>query len=308
MDLQWIDDLIAIDEAGSLSRAAEHRNITQPAFSRRVRALEEWLGAPALDRSHRPARLTPAIKSQIGEFRRIASGVRRMREEVNFQAGRHSRVVVVAQHSLSISLLPTVAAALSRLHPDVSLRVRSANRSDSLALMLTGQASIFFYHDADSHPLAIGDDAMEKHTLGHDTFVPVGNAAILQELTMDGWGSRPLPVIGYPIEVFFGQLFHEAVRPAMAQGTVVNLKIESALVPSVLAMAIAGLGAAWVPRQAAIKALSDRALFDLSDWLPSVDLRIIAARVPSSMSTTQVVWESFPAIRSTLEAAAAIAA
>ena len=40
MDAAWLEDFLALVDLGHFSRAAEQRCITQPAFSRRVRALE----------------------------------------------------------------------------------------------------------------------------------------------------------------------------------------------------------------------------------------------------------------------------
>jgi DNA-binding transcriptional LysR family regulator len=44
MELKWLEDLLALLEEGSISRAAARRHVTQPAYSRRVRQLEQWLG------------------------------------------------------------------------------------------------------------------------------------------------------------------------------------------------------------------------------------------------------------------------
>ena len=46
MDLNWLEDFLALAEHRNFSRAAEARNVTQPAFSRRIRAMEEWVGTP----------------------------------------------------------------------------------------------------------------------------------------------------------------------------------------------------------------------------------------------------------------------
>lgn len=58
MHLSWLDDFLALSATGNFSRAAEDRHVTQPAFGRRVRALEEWLGTELFDRSSQPVRLT----------------------------------------------------------------------------------------------------------------------------------------------------------------------------------------------------------------------------------------------------------
>lgn len=68
MNLSWIDDFMALASTGNFSRAADERHMTQPAFSRRIRALEKWLGADLFDRSSQPARVT-----EVGEwFRTVA--------------------------------------------------------------------------------------------------------------------------------------------------------------------------------------------------------------------------------------------
>jgi len=50
MDIMWLEDFIKLADEGNFSRAAEARNLTQPAFSRRIRALEDWVGATLVDR------------------------------------------------------------------------------------------------------------------------------------------------------------------------------------------------------------------------------------------------------------------
>ncbi|MEM8665677.1 MAG: LysR family transcriptional regulator, partial [Pseudomonadota bacterium] len=44
MRLEWLDDILAIADLGSLKAAAERRHLSQPAFSRRLKLIEESLG------------------------------------------------------------------------------------------------------------------------------------------------------------------------------------------------------------------------------------------------------------------------
>ena len=44
VETDWLHDFLVFAELESFSRAAEHRGIKQPAFSRRIRALEAWIG------------------------------------------------------------------------------------------------------------------------------------------------------------------------------------------------------------------------------------------------------------------------
>ena len=60
MDTKWLEDFVSLAETRSFSRSAQSRHVTQPAFSRRIQALEAWAGADLVDRSIYPTRLTAA--------------------------------------------------------------------------------------------------------------------------------------------------------------------------------------------------------------------------------------------------------
>ena len=73
METKWLEDFLSLAETRSFSRAAADRHITQSAFSRRIMALEGWLGAELIDRSVHPSTLTSAGWL----FRRIAADLLR---------------------------------------------------------------------------------------------------------------------------------------------------------------------------------------------------------------------------------------
>jgi DNA-binding transcriptional LysR family regulator len=62
MDTKWLEDFISLAETRSFSRSAQLRHVTQPAFSRRIQALEAWAGIDLVDRSSYPTRLTPRAR------------------------------------------------------------------------------------------------------------------------------------------------------------------------------------------------------------------------------------------------------
>ena len=62
MEIKWIQDFLVLAKTGSFSRSAEERSVTQSALSRRIRALEAWIGVELIDRSTYPTRLTAAGK------------------------------------------------------------------------------------------------------------------------------------------------------------------------------------------------------------------------------------------------------
>ena len=60
MELKWLEDLLVLLEERSISRAAARRHVTQPAYSRRIRQLEAWLGVELVDRSTKPIKIRDA--------------------------------------------------------------------------------------------------------------------------------------------------------------------------------------------------------------------------------------------------------
>lgn len=60
MSFKLIEDFLSLAKSKNFSRAAEERNVTQPAFSRRIQQLETWIGVPLVDRSTYPTKLTQA--------------------------------------------------------------------------------------------------------------------------------------------------------------------------------------------------------------------------------------------------------
>ena len=58
MELKWLEDFVSLANSHSFSKSAEERGVTQPAFCRRIRALESWLGTSLVDRSTYPTTLT----------------------------------------------------------------------------------------------------------------------------------------------------------------------------------------------------------------------------------------------------------
>jgi hypothetical protein len=60
LEVKWLEDFLALAGTLNFSKAADERNVTQSAFSRRIRQLEAWVGTSLIDRATYPSRLTDA--------------------------------------------------------------------------------------------------------------------------------------------------------------------------------------------------------------------------------------------------------
>ena len=111
MNLIWLEDFLALAATGNFSRAAEERHRSQPAFSRRIRALEEWLGADLFDRSTQPARLTEAGEWFRGVAQELMARVARVPGEA--RSGRRGEFAdpALRLHARALVHLPAAVAA-----------------------------------------------------------------------------------------------------------------------------------------------------------------------------------------------------
>src|SRR4029453_18131155 len=106
MNMIWLEDFLALAATGNFSRAAEDRHSSQPAFSRRIRALEEWVGADLFDRSSQPAQLTEVGEWFAGVAQELIARVSRIPGDARRVARASSLTLQIAStHVLSFTFL-----------------------------------------------------------------------------------------------------------------------------------------------------------------------------------------------------------
>lgn len=245
----WLEDFLALAATGNFSRAAEDRHSSQPAFSRRIRALEEWIGAALVDRSTQPARLT-----EVGEwFRGVA-------DELVARAGRlpgEARQVaeasavtlrIAATHALSFTFLPrwlrgleaTITLGPVELSSDVLARCE--------AQMQAGKVHFVLAHAHARMQGPLDSEAYVAADIGQDELVPVSRpGADGEPVHRLRKGRSAVPVLAYTDESGMGRVLRAVLgRRLEAMGTQV---VFTAHLASVLrSMAIDGRGIAWLPR------------------------------------------------------------
>lgn len=290
MDLRWLEDLVALAEAGSITRAAALRNITQPAFTRRIQQIEQWLGAPVIDRSVRPARVSPAVLRKLEDVRALSGELRQLRRDVIDWETSQRRVSIAAQHSLSAGLLPRFIARLQVQKPALTIRLRSANREECHTLLMTRQATILVVYEVEGLPIAPNETLIERRVIGFDTLCPVASPR-RRDMVAGGRAPSHLPIIGYPPEVFFGNVFTRRILPVLQARHHIDVLCETALVPSALALALEGVGIAWLPLSLCAPHLESGALVDLGPLYGSVDMQVVSARLMTPRPQhAETVW------------------
>jgi DNA-binding transcriptional LysR family regulator len=292
MDLRWLEDLVALAEAGSITRAAAVRNVTQPAFTRRIQQIEQWLGTPVIDRSVRPARVSTAVLRKIEDVRALSGEIRQLRRDMVDGEAVQKRVAIAAQHSLSAGLLPRFIAQLQQRKPAPTIQLRSADRAECHTLLMTRQVSMLVIYETEGLPIAPDETLIERRVIGTDHLCPVVSPQRRAALSR----ASHTPVVGYPPDVFFGNVFTRRILPVLQARKPVKVLCETALVPAAMALAVEGAGIAWLPRSLCASHLQSGALVEMGAEHGTVEMQIVSARLTTSRPLhADMVWAALGA-------------
>ena len=125
-------NLIAFDAAarqGTFTRAAGELNVSQPAISRRVSALEADLGVSVVSRATKPLQLTEAGEKLFDVLRAGLSRLEATVQDIRSQAGDKIVTISAGPGFASFWLLPRLPT-LQAAFPDHGLRIVSSSHSD----------------------------------------------------------------------------------------------------------------------------------------------------------------------------------
>lgn len=291
MRLEWLEDILAIADTGSFSGAAERRLLTQSAFSRRIKQIEDYVGVELFDRAHKPIRLRPTTIAQSEQILLLSTALRQL--VVDLRRGERmtsNRVVIACQHSLTAMHVPALLQNMPLEREGIYVRLRSDNLDECAGMLLSRQADLAIVYRTPDEVSDFGSDFLEEITIGTDRLIPVFNAP-MPELVGDDLSGVRIPYVTYPPDVFLGQVMERKILPFLNPTLQHVPKVETALTLAAVEMAAIGMGVAWVPESLAHDRLATAALVDLSDVLPVYDLQIIAMRVQGKPNLAEgIVW------------------
>ncbi len=293
MRLEWIEDILAVLDSGSLIRASERRYLTQSAFTRRMRHIEEALGTPLLDRSRKPVTLLPGVKRLEPELRRTATQLRRLNDELRVSAGSGGRPLSFAcLHAITAVFSPVIVQTLTQKE-EGAVKVRSGNRDECLLQLMAGEIDFAVIYEIPEEQSPTTHKAFETVSLGADILVPVCEERLSDQIT-----EGDIPVVRYPSDVFLGGVFDRNVAPRMPTGYRLVTKAETALTLATLQFVLSGIGMAWIPLSLAAAYLEAGQLVRMDHLFPAQDLGIVAVRLTEgAQRLDDRIWQSLIELR-----------
>lgn len=262
METKWLEDFVSLAETRSFSRSAQLRHVTQPAFSRRIQALEAWAGTDLVDRSSYPTRLTPAGETLYTQSLEMLQALQSTRAMLRGHSAAGQDVIEFAvPHTLAFTFFPAWVSSLREGFGPIKSRLIALNVHDAVMRLVEGGCDLLIaYHHA-SQPFQLDADRYEMVTLGQEVLSPYCKADGDGEplFKLPGRPSHPLPYLGYAPGAYLGRVTDLILKQS---GTAIHLDrvYETDMAEGLKVMAMEGHGVAFLPHSAVKKELRARRL------------------------------------------------
>jgi DNA-binding transcriptional LysR family regulator len=286
MELVWLEDFIALAENGSFVRAADARHVTQPAFSRRIRSFESWIGVELFTRTPQGANLTEEGKHILPSVLDEVSRIYRIRSEAQELAGKAAKVLqFAATHSLSFTFFPRWIRAAERGAPIEAIRLHSDSMASCEQMLVHGQVQ--FCHRHPEVPPQLPHDQYISKKVGDDILVPLASPALDLESE-----ETSMPYLAYTEESGLGRIVRHRLQ---GKDEYLQLKphFSSHLAAVLTSMALEGKGIAWLPKSLTEQEVLDGRLIRALDesWDIPLDINLTRPTAPINTSA-ETFWSS----------------
>ena len=288
METKWLEDFVSLAETRSFSRSAQLRHVTQPAFSRRIQALEAWAGLDLVDRSSYPTRLTPAGETFHGQALEVLGSLQATRNMMRgLQAGGADMIEFAVPHTLAFTFFPTWVMDLRKRFGAMKSRLIALNVHDAVMRMTEGSCDLLVaYHHA-SQPLQLSPDRYEMLSLGAETLAPYAKGGpdgqpLFRLAAADG---ARIPFLGYASGAYMARLVDQILK-STAVLPHLDTVYETDMAEGLKAMALEGHGVAFLPSSSVRKELRARRLVSAAPlhddtghaWEVTMEVRIYRER------------------------------
>jgi LysR family transcriptional regulator, hypochlorite-specific transcription factor HypT len=290
MDTRWFQDFVTLADVQNFTKAAELRNVSQAAFSRRIQALEQWLGAKLIDRASFPTTLTPAGN----KFRTVAIGlldqIADAKAEVASEPSRN-HVKIALTYTLARTRLPTWWDRWSD-QGTISCSLDVGNVHDTVSAFSAGLADILIAFDHTMFPIQLDRTRFDRHDLGGERLRPYALKGSEIAATLNGLSDRveSTPLLMYSPGSYFARIVDSVVEQS-TRPLSFHRAFQCDMTDVLADLAVQGLGVAWLPDSSFMQGqLGDLEPVGGGTW--DVDVGIVAYRAKSnSRAVVGRLWD-----------------
>jgi len=249
MNLNWIKDFRTLAETRSFSLAARQRNITQSAFSKRIRSLEAELGGELVQRKCHPLTLTPLGEQFLTDSTSILVSLENAERNAERILGLSRYVITfTAATSLSQSFFPAWITAKKAMLPQLIPQMTSSKKlSDEKIALLKGEVDLLLTYAAPGEPSSLDSDAFDYRVLGTEVIMPVCAPSPQGRplFDIDNPPAAPIPYLSRLMGSYIGALVEARLQTS---GLRMVPAYAGANGENIIGLLLHGNGMSWMPQ------------------------------------------------------------
>lgn len=296
MQSDWFIDFMTLAATRSFTRAALVRHVTQPAFSRRIRALETWAQVDLIHRHEQPLTLTAAgralltVAPQLVENIRQAHALMRTHQEAN----PLTTLRLIAPPTLGAHFFPPWIEDIRDALGGLSLELSTGHALEACEKLARGECDLLLAYAHSEVPFKAEPERYEVLRVARERLLPctVPSGAGVPLHALPGTAVQPVTYLACSRKTDLGQLIAQGLEQ---HPETLHLKrfIETDSCTSLLAMVMAGHGMAFLPERSVQSELASRRLVTAGPPLPlQIDICLVRVR-PSESHTPAAALDSF---------------
>ncbi|PXW44095.1 DNA-binding transcriptional LysR family regulator [Klebsiella oxytoca] len=141
--LRHLHTFVAVAQQGTLGRAAETLNLSQPALSKTLNELEQLTGTRLFERGRLGAQLTLVGEQFLTHAVKVLDALNTAGQSLNRKEGLNSDIVRIgALPTAALGVLPSVIGQYHQQQKDITLQVATMNNTMLLAGLKSGEIDI----------------------------------------------------------------------------------------------------------------------------------------------------------------------
>lgn len=265
METKWLEDFVSLAETRSFSQAAKLRHVTQPAFSRRIQALEAWAGVDLVDRSSYPTRLTAAGQTLHAQAIDMLQSLQTSRSILRGHTSNNQNVVeFAAPHTLALTFFPGWIAGLQQQFGEIKTRLTALNVHDAVLRLVEGGCDFLIAYHHPSQPLQLDPDRFDMVVLGEEVLAPFTKATESgrSSFVLPATARNSTPYLAYASGAYLGRVV-DFLLSDIKTAVHLNRVYETDMAESLKAMALEGHGVAFLPLSSVQKDVREKKLVQL---------------------------------------------
>lgn len=246
LETKWLEDFVALANTRSFSASARQRHVTQPAFSRRIRALEQAVGVTLVDRSTTPVNLTSEGQLFLLTARNLVEQLNESLGHLRGLSMAREALDIVAAHSLALSFYPQWISRLQEGVGELPTRLLAMNVGEAIHILREGNCDLMLaYHDPYA-TMQLDPEVFPSFSIGQVNMLPVSiaNPDGSPRFTLDS--ESTVPYLAYTQGAFLGRSVRMLLKNEPMR---MNLRTiyETAMAEGLKGMVLQGVGLAWIP-------------------------------------------------------------